>query len=349
MLLIDSKTSSPPDSSPMASSTGAALKTSARATSKGSRSAISSPDSACGPLRFVAPAGQTTDLFGPVPVRANLSARQAKELGFLTSGTYGRPSIGSSRSAALQSSLVNRLQALTLELGSTLYAMTWKAWPMPSGRSLSRLRASVRRTSGTGPTGWPTPLVNNVRGPQKGPNREGGMCLGMSAAMAGWPTPSASIVDAKPRPPIIGNRKPTDPQIGLADVAVHLAAWQTPLSSDGQVTQGRTSAFLKGREALSAVECLPTMQPARLTAHGDLLTGSSAGMDGGGQLSPAHSRWLMDCPEEWDRCSRNFDAWQSWQAWIGSLSLEQRLSVSAASADTAMPSTPQPPAPSSKP
>ena len=42
--------------------------------------------------------------------------------------------------------------------------------------------------------------------------------------------------------------------------------------------------------------------PARRTASGAILTGSSAGMVAGGRLSPGHSRWLMGYPAAWGSC-----------------------------------------------
>ena len=145
-------------------------------TCEASGNTTSSPALASGRTRFVPPAGAMIDLFGPVPALANLTARQAKDLGFLTSGTSGQlcatssPSTLSgcvSKSFLFQQSLESKLRAKTQMLGSTLYKLTWKPWVTPSGRSRSRLRASALRTFATGPIGWPTPTTPS--GGQKNP------------------------------------------------------------------------------------------------------------------------------------------------------------------------------------
>ncbi len=136
-------------------------------------SAISSPGSADGRLPCVAQDGQTVARHGQHHAPASLSARQAKGLGLLTSGTYGPPHIGLSASSALSWSLASNLAALTRTTGSTLYKLTWKPWAMPSGRLRFRLRASARRTKETVLIGWPTPIASNGRGAGNF-NRQGG-------------------------------------------------------------------------------------------------------------------------------------------------------------------------------
>ncbi len=136
-------------------------------------SAISSPGSADGRLPCVVQDGPTAALHGQHHAPANLSARQAKGLGLLTSGTYGPPHTGLSASAALSWSLASNLAALTRTTGSTLYKLTWKPWAMPSGRLRFRLRASAHRTRETAFIGWPTPIASNGRGAGNF-NRQGG-------------------------------------------------------------------------------------------------------------------------------------------------------------------------------
>lgn len=136
-------------------------------------SAISSPVSADGLSRCAAQDGRTVARHGQRHAPASLSARQAKGLGLLTSGTYGPPHTGLSASAALSWCLASNLAALTQTTGSTLYKLTWKPWAMPSGRLRFRLRASARRTSETVLIGWPTPIASNGRGAGNF-NRQGG-------------------------------------------------------------------------------------------------------------------------------------------------------------------------------
>lgn len=134
---------------------------------------IFSPVSESGPMLCVAQDGRMTVPSGQVPVPASLSARQAKERGLLTSGTCGPRSSILSVSAGLSQSLASRLQAVTVLHGSTLYRLTWKERATPAGRWIPALRASVRRISDNGSTGWPTPTGNSYTGAGSG-KREGG-------------------------------------------------------------------------------------------------------------------------------------------------------------------------------
>lgn len=282
-------------------------------TCEDSLSATSSPGSESGRIPCDSQDGLTINQSGQVPARASLSARQAKAMGLLTSGTFGPTSSISSASADLSMSLANRLQAVTQTHGSTLYKQTWKEWDTPSGLCRLRQRASVRRTSESGLTGWPSPLASNVKNCYQDwlkviARKEAGRQPNLQdfAVLAAWPTPVVGDMTVGPRPP----DKKRGPAPGLQS-ATALAGWVTPTTRDWKDTSGMTAQ----RDGKERLDQLPrqayTAGPLRLTVFGEMRTGSYVEMENGVQLNPAHSRWLMGLPRAWDESS---PGWQEWQA-----------------------------------
>lgn len=112
--------------------------------------------------------------------------------------------------------------------------------------------------------------------------------------LTGWPTPTTR--DWKDG----GNPAVNVDLNGLLGRVCWLAGWLTPTcpSRTAAGHQAGNNRFVTGTVGL-----VKAVSPARLTATGEMLTGSDAGMESGGPLNPEHSRWLMGLPPEWTNCA----------------------------------------------
>lgn len=204
-------------------------------------SATFSQASADGPSHSGSPESAQTPPCGRAPAHANLSARQALEKGLMTKDTFGPLSGGSSSSAALQRSLESKLRRRMAAYGSPEYVLTWKHWPMPAGEPICALRASVRRISGSGFSGWQTPISSDHEGSgfrSRGTPKLGGEAKLAAMAAAGWPTPVKT--DEKYRYSNQGmamKRLESGKQMSCEAVA-HLAGWPTASTRDWKDTPG---------------------------------------------------------------------------------------------------------------
>lgn len=200
-------------------------------------------------------------------------------------------------SNALSEKLGKRLKERLATYGSPEYQLTWSRKVTGSGHVMYQQRASQRRTSGKGFTGWPTPERHDAQGASgKGTRERDGRHSSLPNLVSGWPT--TTTMDHIERTELRPSRKATNRTGGY--IAEVLAGWATPSSRDWKDTPGMATEGVNPDGSIrDRLDQLPR-QVGMISPSSNAETEST----GVSRLNPLFSLWLMGFPgPEWASCA----------------------------------------------
>ena len=229
------------------------------------------------------------------------------------------------------------LRASARRTSASAFSSERSGWPTPTvgnadgsqmakdasvtGRRPDGSKATVSLNAVTQASGWPTPQTRDFRsgGEDRVSNPDRSNNLNDFSLMAGWPegglesfrhsqtglasAGTQNAETAKREPVTATNEAPPKDGSGTTTRGGCMAGWPTPAMTDhkGGYEGGRMRDGKLSTDRLDVVAQIAG--PARLTVTGEMLIGSSAAMESGGQLNPAHPRWLMGLPSVWDEAA----------------------------------------------